>query len=491
MIRGIERQPTRGPVAAWACFALASAGAAVLIVRKPDTHLALPLGVAVCLAGMAATGHRVLFAWRTMLGSIVLVLLFVPIRQYQLPSALPFNVELYRLLLFAAVMLWLSALLMDPRVRLARSALDPALGTLILVYLASIVASGNRLDQPGLGSAAIKAFTLFLSMIALYYMIVSLTRTLEDVEGLVRILAGGGAVVAFFSIVEARTHFNIFHHLDRVLPFLRSAGGPSSADLQRGGHLRVLASAEHPIALSALLVILIPLAAYLAERTGARRWWIATALLIGGALGTLARTGVIMFLVLVLVYFWLRPQEMRNLAKRGWKFAIPLLIAVHFVMPGTLGTIHDLFFGQGGVIQQQSGGGVGSGRLASFWPGVHVVARHPILGLGYGTRIVGNDPHANSFIVDDGWLSTAMEAGLAAVLAWLWIFFRFVRRVGLGARRDSSPRGRLLGAFTASTASFAIGMATYDALSFLQVTFVLFILLALGSATLNTKTPAI
>jgi hypothetical protein len=490
LIRLIAPQPTRGPVAAWACFAVASAGAAGVIARKPDTHLAVPLALAVGLIGVAAIGHRALFAWRTMLGTIVLVLLFVPIRRYQLPSALPFNIELYRLLLFGAAILWLAALLADPRIRLVRTPLDPALGALTLVYLGSIVASGNRLDLPGLGSAAVKTFTLFASMLVLYYMIASLAQTFEDIEALVRILAGGGAVVAFFSIIEARTHFNIFDNLQRIQPFLVRSGGPSQSALERGGHLRVLASSEHPIALSAMFVILVPLAAYLAERTRARRWWIATALLITAALGTLSRTGVIMIVVLILVYVWRRPHEMRELARRSWKFAIPLLIAVHFLLPGTLGTFHDLFFGQGGVVKQQQGGSVGSGRLASFWPGMKVVEQHILLGLGYGTRIVGDVPGANSFIVDDGWLSTAMEAGLAAVLAWLWIFCRFIRRTALAASRDSTARGRLLGALTASVASFAVGMATYDAFSFLQVTFVLFILLALGSATLRAKAPA-
>jgi O-antigen ligase len=197
-----------------------------------------------------------------------------------------------------------------------------------------------------------------------------------------------------------------------------------------------------------------------------------------------------MLIVLVVVYLWLRPHELGALLRRSWKFLVPLLIAVHFVTPGTLGTLKDLFFAQGGVIAQQSGGDVGSGRLASFRPGVRVVANHPVFGLGYGTRIVGDDPRANSFIVDDGWLSTAMEAGVAALAAWAWLFVRVIRRLGRAAREDASDRGRLLAAVTASVASFAVGMATYDAFSFLQVTFVLFIVLAIGAAALRTSAGA-
>ena len=34
-------------------------------------------------------------------------------------------------------------------------------------------------------------------------------------------LVAGGAVVAFFAIIEARTGINVFNHLDRVIPLLQ------------------------------------------------------------------------------------------------------------------------------------------------------------------------------------------------------------------------------------------------------------------------------
>jgi hypothetical protein len=177
---------------------------------------------------------------------------------------------------------------------------------------------------------------------------------------------------------------------------------------------------------------------------------------------------------------------MRQLLRRTGIFILPLLLAVHIALPGTLGTLRDLFFANGGVIAQQRGGEVGSGRVASFGPGLAVVGQHPLLGLGYGTRISDDtNPYKNSFITDDGWLSTGMEAGIVAVLVWLWIFLSFLFRLGAGALRDSSPRGRLLAACAASATAFGFGMATYDAFSFLQVTFTLFIILAIGSAALR------
>jgi hypothetical protein len=478
-------------IAASAAFAVAALGATSLIVLRPESAVGTFAGLFLCLVAAFAVVHRALLSWRAVLGTIVLILLLVPIRVYELPSALPFNVELYRLVLFAALIVWAGALLVDPKVRLGRSFMSPAIGTITLAYLASAVACGRRLDQPYLGSAAVKALALFATIVLFYCMILSITRTFADAETIVSVLVAGGAVVAFFSLIEARTGFNAFNHLNRVLPFLTRAGGLSGADLTRSGHLRVFASTEHPIELSALLVMLVPLAAYLAERTRRRRWWLAAGLLLAASLATLSRTGIVMLIVVAVVFLWLRPAAMKALVRRSWRFSLPLLVAIHFLLPGTIGTIHDLFFPSQGLVAEQATGGVGSSRVASLGPGLHVVNEHFVFGLGYGTRIANSsDPHRNSFIVDDGWLSTAMESGVTAVVIWLWIFLRFIRRTGAEARRDSSERGRLLAAFSASVAAYAVGMATYDAESFLQVTFVLFIILALGGAVASMKPTA-
>ena len=74
--------------------------------------------------------------------------------------------------------------------------------------------------------------------------------------------------VAFFAIVEARTGFNVFNHIDRVVPVLQPGEeGKPGAFLKYGAaRLRVFGPAQHPIALSAAFVMLTPLALYLARR---------------------------------------------------------------------------------------------------------------------------------------------------------------------------------------------------------------------------------
>jgi hypothetical protein len=484
VIRGRTPRPL---VAGWAALIFALVASAGLILRHPD-GLGVTAGAAVCFLGLVALTHRRLLAWRSMVALIVLVLCLIPIRRYQVASGLAFNLEIYRMLLFCVGGLWLASLLIDPHIRFRKSIMDAPFAILGLVYLASIVACGTRLNQPGLASAAIKQCFLFFSFLLLYFVITSVMRSFTDIEALLRVLVCGGAVVAFFALIEARTHQNVFNHLSTVVPFLKLTSALSASDLARGGHQRVLGSAQHPIALSALLVMLVPLAGYLAERTRQRRWWLATFLLVAAAFATLSRTGIVMLIIVFLVYLFLRPSAVVKLFHRSKIYIVPMLIVVHLALPGTLGTLHDLFFANGGLIAQQSGGQVGSGRVASFGPGLAVIGQHPILGLGYGTRIPDPDsPYVNSFITDDGWLGTGMEAGILGILAWVGIFVSFLVRLARASGRDKTARGRLLVACAASSTAFAVGMATYDALSFLQVTFCLFIVLALGSVAYRVK----
>lgn len=490
-MEAVIRGRTRPLFAGWAALIFGLVASAGLILRHPD-GLGVTAGASVCLLGLVALSHRRLLAWRSMVALIVLVLLLIPIRRYQLASGLAFNLEIYRMLLFCVGGLWLASLLIDPHIHFRKSIMDAPFAILGLVYLASIAACGTRLNQPGLTSEAIKQCFLFLGFLLLYFVIASITRSIADIEAVLRVLVGGGAVVASFALLEARTEFNVFNHLATVLPFLKLTSALTASDLAREGHLRVLGPAQHPIALSALLVMLVPLAGYLAERTGQRRWWLATFLLVAAAFATLSRTGIVMLIVVFLVYLFVRPRAVLRLFDRSKKFIVPLLIVIHLVLPGTLGTLHDLFFANGGLIAQQSGGQAGSGRVASFGPGLAVVGQHPILGLGYGTRIPDPEsPFVNSFITDDAWLGTGMEAGILGVLAWLGIFVSFLVRLARASRRDNTARGRLLVACAASSTAFAVGMATYDALSFLQVTFCLFIVLALGSVAYRvTDAPA-
>ena len=79
------------------------------------------------------------------------------------------------------------------------------------------------------------------------------------------------------------------------------------------------------------------------------------------------------------------------------------------------------------------------------------------------------------------------RSGHVGFFGWLWFFARVVRRLGKEAKEDDSERGWLLVSIAASVAAFAVGMLTFDAFSFIQVTFLMFIFVGLGASLLAER----
>jgi hypothetical protein len=437
---------------------------------------------AVCVVVGIAIGYRLALDWRSLLSLTIMVILFIPIRRYVLPINLPFEFEPYRLVVAFTSLGWFISLLVDPRVRLRKSGFAGPLYLITISELASVILNPTAVSSTE--AHVVKQLSYFGSFVLVFFLIVSVIRTHDQIDGLVKVLVGSGAVISFFALIEANTGYNVFNHLHTFIPFLREGYVPEIPT--RGGRLRTYASAEHAIELGAMLVMLVPLAAYLARRLRQRRWWFAAGLLLLGALATVSRTSMLMLACVAIVFLWLRPKQMR----RMWPALVPMLLVVHMALPGTIGTLKQSFFPKGGLIKEQSAnpGWHGSGRLADVGPSIDKVKTKPLFGQGFGTRIT-DGLHPNSPILDDQWLSTLVETGLAGFAAWLWLFLRAIRRFGLEAKRDHSHRGWLLAGITGSTLAFAIGMITYDAFSFTQVTFLLFIELALAVSLLRLPRP--
>jgi hypothetical protein len=386
--------------------------------------------------------------------------------------------EPYRLLVGCMLVGWILSLLADPRVRFRKSGLGGPLLLYTIAAVGSIIVNGQAHQEP------IKALVFFGSFLLVFSLIISVVRTSEQIDFLVRILVSGGTVVALAAIYESRTHYNVFDHLSSVMPFLHLGQLPY---LGSDGRNRVYASAQDHISMGAAFVMLIPLAVYLARRHGQRRWWACAALLGMSALSTSSRTSVIMLVVVGLVLLRLRTGEM----KRFWPALIPVLAAVHLVLPGTIGSMAKSFFPKGGLVAQQkaSAGTIGSGRLADIGPGIRMWTHHPLVGQGLATLTVDPTAGPNQVILDDQWLGTLIETGLLGLLGWLWIFGRSIRDLNRKARGDPTNQGWLPASLSASIAAYAVGMLTFDAMVFIQVTFLLFIMLALGRVVVGESQP--
>jgi hypothetical protein len=437
----------------------------------------------VLLIPLALVHYRVL-SWKTQLAVMVAIILFIPIRRYTMPGALPFELEPYRLMVAFLGAGWIVSLLVDRRVRLRGSGFEAPLVLFGFAMLGSILVNTGRINALAVQDVVLKKLTFFASFFLILYLLVSVVRTREMIDWVVKWLVGGGAIVAAFAVYEAWTGFNVFSNLQRVIPILQLAFAPEM-DV-RGSRLRVFASSQHPIALGVAFVMLLPLAIYLARKYGQRRWKLAAAVIVLASFSTVSRTTILMLIVVFIVFLRLRPLE----TKRLWKVILPGIVAIHFALPGALGTLQEAFFPKGGLIaeQQAGAGGRGSGRLADIGPSLDEWKRQFVLGQGFGTRVV-DEGRINALILDNQWLGTLLETGLVGVLAWIWLFRRFLKLVNAEARRDLSDRGWLLTALSASVLAYALAMLTYDAWSFIQVTFLLFFLLGVGSVVLQLDEP--
>jgi polysaccharide biosynthesis protein PslJ len=474
--------PSAGPSERRLWIVVGLALAIVLGLTIVDGPANFVLGLIV-VGFVFAAYQRVLLAWPTLLGLILVVILFVPIRRYTVGGGLPFELEPYRIIIAAVLACWLCAVAADPRVRVRASGLEAPIGALLVAMLLSMAANLPRVNAAG--ATVIKNFTFFLSYILVLYFIVSIVRARKDLDRMIALLVGGGTILAVAALVEWRTSTNLFNWYTHMAPFLHYVD--EGIAQERGSGFRARASAQHPIALTAALVMLLPLALYLYQLHRRRIWLGSAALLALGALSTGSRTGVIMLMALLVSFLCLRFRDTVRLLP----LLLPLLIVVQVAMPGTLGTMKSMLNPSYLIKEQSYDQGASAGRAADLGPALDRWATKPFLGSGFGTTVA--DPNApkesEQQILDDQWLGSLLEIGAFGVLALLWLYVRAIRRLTATAKGLTGSDAWLAVALAAAIISFAAGMLTFDAFAFIQVTFLAFVLLALSSVAVSLLAP--
>jgi polysaccharide biosynthesis protein PslJ len=428
--------------------------------------------------GLAVVAYqRVLLAWPTLLALILVVILFIPIRRYTVGGSLPIELEPYRIVIALVLMCWFCALAADPNVRWRRTGLEGPIAALLLVILLSLAANIGRVNAAS--EIVVKQVSFFVSYFVVVYFVVSVMRSRRDVDRMLRVLVGGATVVAVLALIEWRTGGNLFNWYSRVFPFLDyvDEGLPPV----RGSGVRARGSAQHSIALGAALVMMIPLAVYLFRRDRRNLWLYCAGLLTLGALSTGSRTGTLMLISLLVSFVWIKPRETVRLLP----MLLPLLVVIQVAMPGTLGTMKSLLNPSYVIKEQSYDEGGGAGRVADLGPALERWSRQPFLGSGFGTKVADPNAEANSDqqILDNQWLGSLLEIGAFGVLALLWLYIRAIRRLAARARSDTGDDGWLAMGLAAALIALAVGMLTFDAFAFVQVTFFSFILLGFAATT--------
>jgi hypothetical protein len=427
-------------------------------------------------------------AWAWALGFLVLVIWLVPIKTYKLPVALPFNLELYRLVIIVLLVGWMLVALRG-MAELRAGGLGPPLLLFGAAAAAGLLVNHKSITADALETQSVKSLSYLLSFLIAFVLVYSTIRTLRDVDIVLTAVVGGALVVAVAALVEQRTKYNVFNHLQAFLPFLDQA--KAAVTKVRFGRLRVQASAQHPIALGAALVMCVPLAIYLSRRAAGaavRRLWLAASLVLcAAALATQSRTVLTMIVAMTVVGLWLR----KIAVLRWWPLIPVLLIAVHFAAPRTLSGLYHALAPKGGIVaeQQLRSGVQGSGRLADIRPGLRLWETKPIFGQGPGTAPVRGAVQAQQaqggtqIIFDDQYLRELVEGGIVGLIALVWIVWGAFIKIGIASKRATGPPSDLLVATCAACAGYAMGMLTFDSLSFVQVTLLFFVIAAIGLRT--------
>ncbi len=447
--------------------------------------IAMPVvALGVGAAAAMAAWHQLILRWPHVIAFILGVALLIPFGRYSLPADLPFELDAYRLVVAVALLFWAASLLSESDVRLRRTPFDVPLAVITGAIAGSICLNLKRVVP--LESAVLKSLTFFVSFILVYYFVVSVVRTRRTVETLTKLLVAGTAIVAGFALVEQRTGFNTFDHVNAVLPFLQF-NGPVEAE--RNGLIRAVASAQHPIALGVLFAMTIPVALVLALGSS-RRWWIAAALLSLGLMSTVSRTPILVLAAGGVMLLWLRPRTVGPLVP----LIVPLIVVTTLVLPGSIATVKNAFLPPGGIVAEQAALApeadptLAGGRVRQLGPMLVEASRTPLLGQGFGTRQTGFfNPLRNAPILDNQWLGQLLETGIVGVVGWAALFVVAIRRLARTSRERANLEGWLAAGFAASLTGFAVGMFTYDSLAFSQATFVLWLVLALSASLLLTR----
>ncbi len=451
-------------------------GAAVCVTMAAALRGISPAAmVAVFALPMAVVAfQRTLLSWHTLLSAILLVILFIPIRRYSIAGGGPIELEPYRVLIAVVLGCWFLALAADPNVRWRSTGYGAPIALLWLTILASVGLNLGRVNA--MSDMVIKQVTFFGSYFLVLCFVTSVVKPGRQLDRMLKLLVGGGAIVGLTALYEWRTGINLYNGLGSVLPFLQYQD--IGDHLIRGTGARALGSAQHPIALGAALVMLLPLAIYLFKRTNKAIWLGAAAALTLGALATGSRTAAIMLVITTATFFWLKRDEL----KRMVPLLLVLMVVVQGVMPGTLASFKFILNPAYMIEEQSVEGGTGSGRIADLGPSLSEWAGgNPFVGQGFGTRATSQeDGTEGAQILDDQWLGTLLEIGALGVIGLMWLFCRAIRRLARRARAGRGTDSWLATCLCASMLAWTLGLFTFDAFAFIQVTFLAFILLGVA-----------
>ena len=307
---------------------------------------------------------------------------------------------------------------------------------------------------------------LILVSTAIALVVADTVRTIGHALVLVRALLGGAYICSAVALVQFQFGTNPVEWLQQVMPGFTYNGGDTTFQ-QRGALVRVAGTTFSPIELSVVCSMLLPLSIWrgVVDPRG-RKWlhWLGTALLVFALALTVSRSGILGFVVAMVVFLPFLPA-----AARQWALvAVPAGVAILFLsVPGLMGTFAEALTA-GGKDPSIS-------TRTNNWPRVvGFFEDRPWLGKGPGNYLPENALH----ILDNQYLNTLVTMGVVGLLGLCCYFlFSCISAVMAAQSARSSSLRSLAGAVAAGAAVATVCSFTFDSLSFpvFALTFPMFV----------------
>lgn len=415
------------------------------------------------------SGNGLTIPWTGIAKVMIAALLLVPSEIYRLPVTLPFDLDVYRVVIIIVLVIWATALMLEPEIKFRATPFDLMIAFLMLSVFLSLLVNLSSYEPNQEFADAIKGTVFFASFFLVFYFLISTIKMKQEAEEVLRHIVLLAGFVAFFGIIERFTEYNVFRHLHEWIPIFEVR---NAKVVMRGGAIRMAGSVVHPIAFTAILAMVAPLAFHYWQTANEKNkkvlFGCATALIIMALLLSGSRTSFVALLGVMFILFLGLPAKRRLIV-------VALLLStfiVHMLAPGSLDIIRTMLSPD--YIRQAEIGNK-FGRIEDYPRIWAEFSKRPAFGLGY----YAFRPE-KFFFVDNQYLKFLVEIGLLGTVAIVSFCFSIPLWLWRSSRELEVADKSLLVSLCASCMAFMITCATFDAFGFSQVPYLFFIISALG-----------
>jgi hypothetical protein len=421
-----------------------------------------------------------------LIAGFLAMIFLVPFEAIHLKVQLPVSSDLDRFFVLLIVAVWAIGSLVGREGGVRR--LRPrgwAAGMIAFVFVAvaSIAVNVDRITNLGEWDVAQKKLAVLVGLVAIFA-IVALTLRVAELRPFAVLIVILATITAAGTFYEQRAGYNVFYETASTVFSPIATVDPAPTDINRDpdspGRPMIAGPTRHPLSVASLLGMALPFAVVLAAITPDWRrralYGGAACLIIGGALVTQRKSGVVVPAFALLALFVLRPRQFLHLAP----FGIVAVVLGLALSGGSFSSVSAL----GSAKSTDST----LGRTWDYPAVVPDLLSNPLLGRGYGTH---DSIRADTYrIFDNEYLGKVYEGGALGLATFLALILTPLLLVRSVVRSDDRRRGPPALAAGVGCLAFGVAAALYDIFSFAQAPYFFLILSAMCACAASVEVPA-